>query len=175
MVADKRADITASLPGSKLILELKRDVHPDLWNAPATQLDRFYTRDPGASGYGVFGVFWYGKHRHGNIPKHPTGKTAPKSALELETMLNDGIAAERRSKLRAVVIDVSIPDGKLSAGRIPSQEDGRQGEEDAEGSMARKKRAKKTRSVSHKMSSLRGRAEYTTRVHKTKTSARKRK
>lgn len=112
MVADKRADITAALPGRKLILELKRDIHAELWSAPATQLDRFYTRDPEASGYGVFGVFWYGEHRQGTVPKHPKGNTAPKSALELETMLNDIIAAEQRSKLRAVVIDVSVPDGQ---------------------------------------------------------------
>jgi hypothetical protein len=99
MVADKRADITAALPGRKLILELKRDIHAELWSAPATQLDRFYTRDPEASGYGVFGVFWYGKHRQATVPKHPKGNTAPKSALELETMLNDIIVAEQRSKL----------------------------------------------------------------------------
>jgi hypothetical protein len=112
MVADKRADITAALPGRKLILELKRDIHAELWSAPATQLDRFYTRDPEASGYGVFGVFWHGKHRQGTVPKHPRGNATPKFALELETMLNDIIVAEQRSKLRAVVIDVSVPDGQ---------------------------------------------------------------
>jgi hypothetical protein len=112
MVADKRADITAALPGRKLILELKRDIHAELWSAPATQLDRFYTRDPEASGYGVYGVFWYGKHRQGTVPKHPKGNTAPKSAVELEVMLNDIIVAEQRSKLRAIVIDVSVPDGQ---------------------------------------------------------------
>jgi hypothetical protein len=116
MVADKRADITAALPGRKLILELKRDTHAELWSAPATQLDRFYTRDSEASGYGVFGVFWYGKHRQGTVPKHPKGNTAPKCALELETMLNDIIVAEQRSKLRAVVIDVSVPDGQRVGG-----------------------------------------------------------
>jgi hypothetical protein len=112
MVADKRADITAALPGRKLILELKRDTHGELWSAPATQLDRFYTHDPDASGYGVYGVFWYGKHRKGTVPKHLQGKALPKSAIELETMLNDIIVAEQRSKLRAVVIDVSVPDGQ---------------------------------------------------------------
>lgn len=112
MVADKRADITAALPGRKLILELKRDIHAELWSAPATQLDRFYTRDPEAGGYGVFGVFWYGKHRQGTLPKHPKGNSAAKDALELETMLNDIIVGEQRSKLRAVVIDVSVPDGQ---------------------------------------------------------------
>lgn len=110
MVTDKRADITAMIPGIKLIIELKRDVHPELWSAPATQLDRFYTRDPEASGYGVFGVFWYGNH--GAVPQHPTCQVSPKTALELEQMINDTILGEQRSKLRAVVIDVSIPDGQ---------------------------------------------------------------
>jgi hypothetical protein len=64
------------------------------------------------SGYGIYGVFWYGQHREGTLPKHPNGKAAPKSALELEVMLNDIIAAEQRSKLRAVVIDVAVPDGQ---------------------------------------------------------------
>jgi hypothetical protein len=113
----KRADITATLPGRKLILELKRDIHAELWVAPGTQLDRFYTRDPEASGYGIFGVFWYGKHRLRSLPKHPGGKTAPRTALELETMLNEIILGEQRSKLCAVVIDVSVPDGQ-QVGRV---------------------------------------------------------
>jgi hypothetical protein len=62
MVADKRADITAALPGRKLILELKRDLHANCGARPPHSLS-FYTRDPEASGYGVFDVFWYGKHR----------------------------------------------------------------------------------------------------------------
>jgi hypothetical protein len=162
MVADKRADITASLPGRKLILELKRDIHPELWSAPATQLDRFYTRDPEASGYGVFGVLWYGEHRHGNLPKRPMGRTAPKSALDLETMLNDIIASEQRSKLRAVVIDVSIPDGQVVGGakRRPKKQKNlktkRSGLMSAKAKtrkpMAGKKRAKKARAVSHRRS-----------------------
>jgi hypothetical protein len=112
MVADKRADITASLPGRKLIIELKRDINPELWSAPASQLDRFYTRDPEASGYGVFGVFWYGQDRWGKVPKHPKDNGVPNSALELERMLTDVIVAEHRAKLQAIVIDVSVPDGQ---------------------------------------------------------------
>jgi hypothetical protein len=165
MVADKRADITAALPGHKLILELKRDIHAELWSAPATQLDRFYTRDPEASGYGVFGVFWYGKHRQGTVPKHPKGYTAPKSALELETMLNDIIVAEQRSKLRAVVIDVSVPDGqrvgiakrrRMKAknlkpkARKPKRTKGKQTPATPSKSKAAKARAKKTRQAQRK-------------------------
>lgn len=112
MVADKRADITAALPGRKLILELKRDIHSELWTACISQLERFYTRDPEASGYGVYGVFWYGKHRQGRMPKHPDSRASPKTATELETMLNDIIPTELRTRLRAVVVDVSVPDGQ---------------------------------------------------------------
>ena len=80
MVADKRADITASLPGSKLILELKRDVHPDLWNAPATQLDRFYTRDPGASGFVYSASFGTANTQaRGIFSKAPNGQNRPQS------------------------------------------------------------------------------------------------
>lgn len=74
------------------------------------------TRDPDASGYGIYGVFWYGKHRQGIIPKHPKD-AAPKTALELEGMLNGVIRTEQRSKLRAVVIDVSVPNGQSVGSR----------------------------------------------------------
>jgi hypothetical protein len=64
----------------------------------------------------VYGVFWYGKHRRGAVTKHPGRKPAPKTALELEAMLNEIIAAEQRNKLCAVVIDVSVPDGQRVGG-----------------------------------------------------------
>ena len=117
MAADKRADITAALPGKKISIELKRDIHPELWTAPATQLDRFYARDHEASGYGIYGVFWYGSSRSRRLPKHPDESPAPKSSTELEVMLNEIIAAQKRYKLRAVVIDVSISDGRKFSGK----------------------------------------------------------
>jgi hypothetical protein len=143
MVADKRADITAALPGRKLILELKRDIHPELWSAPATQLDRFYTRDPDASGYGIFGVFWYGTHRKGTIPKHPKSITAPTTALELETMLNELILADHRSKLQAVVIDVSIPDGQRAGKGKLQRKRAKTKDSKSKGSKTKRARAKK--------------------------------
>jgi hypothetical protein len=54
MAGDKRADISVSLPAQKVPLELKRDYHRDVWSAAETQLDRFYTRDPDASGFDVY-------------------------------------------------------------------------------------------------------------------------
>jgi hypothetical protein len=164
MVADKRADITAALPGHKLILELKRDIHTELWSAPATQLDRFYTRDPEASGYGVFGVFWYGEHRQGRVPKHPKGNAAPTTALELETMLNDIIVAEQRIKLRAVVIDVSVPDGQ----RVGAAEHRRRKPRRAKPKTSKQKRAmtKRAPASSSKPNARKGSAKKTPRAQR---------
>jgi Ketopantoate reductase PanE/ApbA C terminal/Ketopantoate reductase PanE/ApbA len=163
MVADKRADITAALPGRKLILELKRDIHAELWSAPATQLDCFYTRDPEAGGYGVFGVFWYGKHRQGTLPKHPKGNSAAKDALELETMLNDIIVGEQRSKLRAVVIDVSVPDGQ----RVGTAKRRRKKAKNLKSKGSMPKRTKRTPAKPSKSKPLKGKR------HKTSPAPRK--
>jgi hypothetical protein len=48
MAGDRRADISVAMPGKKILCELKRDYHADLWTAAEGQLDRFYTHDPEA-------------------------------------------------------------------------------------------------------------------------------
>jgi len=106
MVVDKRADIVAMTSDLKLVIELKRDNHPNLWKAPSTQLDRFYTRDPGAGGLGIFGVFGYGNVR-------------AESASEMEDRLRAALSPDQQKRLRVVVIDVSVPDGGT---RAPSPE-----------------------------------------------------
>jgi hypothetical protein len=109
MVANKRADISVAMPGRKILCELKRDYHRDLWTAADQQLERFYVHDPEAKGFGVYGVFWFGEKRPSPIPKHPDGLELPKSAAELEQMLRDRIPADRRNRLAVIVIDVSGP------------------------------------------------------------------
>jgi energy-coupling factor transporter ATP-binding protein EcfA2 len=111
MVTDKRADIVVTFASQKLILELKRDTHSDLWTAHETQLESFYVRDPAASGFGIYGVFWYGAHRVGAIPKLKSDVAAPRTAAELSAMLKEAIAAQHGAKLQVVVIDVSVPLG----------------------------------------------------------------
>ena len=59
MVDDKRADIAVARPGMKVLVELKKDTHLEVWSAAQEQLDRFYTRDPEAKGFGIYGVFWF--------------------------------------------------------------------------------------------------------------------
>jgi hypothetical protein len=63
MVADKRADISVAMPGRKILCELKRDYHTDLWTAADEQLERFYAHDSEAKGFGIYGVFWFGDKR----------------------------------------------------------------------------------------------------------------
>jgi hypothetical protein len=68
MVADKRADISAAMPGRKILCELKRDYHADLWIAADQQLERFYAHDSEAKGFGIYGVLWFGHKRPSPIP-----------------------------------------------------------------------------------------------------------
>jgi predicted NACHT family NTPase len=109
MVADKRADISAAMPGRKILCELKRDYHADLWTAADQQLERFYAHDPEAKGFGIYGVLWFGGKRSSSIPRHPDGLRPPKSATELEQMLRERIPADRRNRIAVLVIDVSGP------------------------------------------------------------------
>ena len=58
---DKRSDIRVSFAGFNVPVEMKRSCHRDLWTAVKSQLIAKYTRDPGAAGYGIYLVFWFGK------------------------------------------------------------------------------------------------------------------
>jgi hypothetical protein len=107
MVRDKRADISVQYPAQKVPIELKRDYHGDVWHAAGTQLDRLYSLDPDASGFGIYGVFWFGKRRPVSIPTHPNGAPSPQSSQEMESMLSDLISPEQRSRLAVIVLDVS--------------------------------------------------------------------
>lgn len=109
MVGDKRADISVAMPGQKILCELKRDYHLDVWTAAENQLDRFYAHDPEAGGFGVYLVFWFGRKRPSPIPAVPGGKPRPRSGEELELMLRDILPADYRKRIAVVVIDVSGP------------------------------------------------------------------
>jgi hypothetical protein len=107
MVSNKRADISVAMPGRKILCELKRDYHAEVWRAAEEQLDRFYTIDPEAKGFGVYGVFWFGQARPSPIPTPPDGLPPPQSAAEMEERLADLIPKEKQGRLAAVVLDVS--------------------------------------------------------------------
>jgi hypothetical protein len=107
MPRDKRADIVVSLPGMKLSVELKRDYHAELWTAAENQLERWYARHPESLGHGIYGVFWYGEQRPENMRKPPGGEARPADAAALQVMLEARIPADKREKIRVVVLDVS--------------------------------------------------------------------
>jgi hypothetical protein len=107
MVADKRADISVAMPSRKVLCELKRDYHAEVWTAIQGQLERFYAHDPDAKGFGVYCVFWFGDKRPQPLPAPPNGMTRPQSAAEMERMLIDLVPPSMRQRLAAIVIDVS--------------------------------------------------------------------
>jgi hypothetical protein len=108
MVADKRADIAVTVPSVKILCELKRDYHTEVWTAIQGQLERFYTADPEAKGFGVYGVFWFGDKRKPNtIPAPPGGKPRPQSAAEMEQMLKNLVPPDMRKRVAVIVLDVS--------------------------------------------------------------------
>jgi len=111
MADDKRADIIILNSEIKLPLELKRDVHDDIWTACENQLDRLYTRDPNASGFGLYVAFWYGEKRVGSITTPLGDNERPTSAEEMEVILNSLIPQKDRNRLQAIVLDVSPPEG----------------------------------------------------------------
>ena len=107
MAADKRADISVAMPGRKILCELKRDYHAEVWSAAETQLYRFYMGDPEASGFRGLWRFWFGDQRASAIPAPPEGKPRPGSAVEMEQMLRDLIPREKQSRLAVIVFDAS--------------------------------------------------------------------
>jgi len=110
MAGDRRADISAAMPARKILCEIKRDYHPDLWTAPDDQLERFYAHDPEALGFGIYLVFWFGDGRPSAIPLPPDSHLRPTSAAEMEAMLRARFSADRAARTAVIVIDVTKPD-----------------------------------------------------------------
>lgn len=111
MAHDKRADIVVYATGLKCVIELKRDCHDEVWTAVETQLDRLYARDPEASGYGIYGVFWYGDRQRNaelkKLPKAPDAGPSPSTAAEMRQRLEATIPEHLRPRIAVVVLDVS--------------------------------------------------------------------
>ena len=103
---DKRADIRVSYGDFQVPVEIKRNMHRDLWSAPRNQLIAQYTIDPNTDGYGIYLVFWFGKDR---TPPPPSG-TRPTNAEELKKRLEATLSPNEARKISVCVIDVSRPD-----------------------------------------------------------------
>ncbi len=104
---DKRSDIRVCAHGFNVPVEIKKSCHRDLWNAVRTQLIDQYARDPGADGYGIYLVFWFGSTESCR-PTPGSGKP-PKSADDLEHRLLSDLSDEEKRRIRVMAIDVSKP------------------------------------------------------------------
>ena len=100
---EKRADVRVSYDGFNVPVEIKKSDRRELWSAVKTQLMAKYTRDPGADGYGIYLVFWFGE-QHCQMP-HEGAR--PTSAHNLQERLLDTLSPDEKVKISICVIDVS--------------------------------------------------------------------
>ena len=84
-------------------IEIKKNNHPDLWNAIRTQLIAKYTREPAAAGQGIYLVFWFGREY---TQPDPSG-TRPGTPGELRAGLEATLSDEEARRISVCVIDVS--------------------------------------------------------------------
>ena len=103
---DKRADIRVSYEDFQVPVEIKKNMHRDLWSALRNQLIAQYTIDPNTDGYGIYLVFWFGKDR----TQPPPSGTRPANAEELKNRLEATLSPDEARKISVCVIDVSRPD-----------------------------------------------------------------
>lgn len=105
--ADNRSDIRASFDRFNVPVEIKRSCHSNLWTAIKSQLIPKYTRDPGAAGYGIYVVFWFGI-ANGCSPTKYAGWTPP-DTVAVEAKLTELMSDRERQMISICVIDVSQP------------------------------------------------------------------
>ena len=100
---DKRSDIRVCFGGFNVPVEIKRNMHRDLWSAPRNQLIAQYTIAPASDGYGIYLVFWFGKE----FTQAPPSGARPANAEELKERLKATLSPDEARKISVCVIDVS--------------------------------------------------------------------
>ena len=108
---DKRSDIRVSFGGFNVPVEIKRSCHDDLWTAVREQLIAKYTREPGAAGYGIYLVLWFGDCAR--CPPTKCGGWAPKTAEDVKRRLEGLLSDEERRLVSICVVDVSVPSTRV--------------------------------------------------------------
>ena len=98
-----RSDIRVSHKDFALPIEIKREGHPDLWNAASEQLIPKYTNLPAANGHGIYLVLWFGRQ---NLRKGPSDHR-PTTPEELRHALEETLPRDDTSKIEVWVLDVT--------------------------------------------------------------------
>ena len=104
-VSDGRSDIRVSFGGSagyNVPIEIKCNDSRDLWHGIRKQLIERYTIDPGAYGYGIYLVFWFG---YDKTTPPPDSGHKPRMPGGLEERLNQLLNDKERKKISVCVVD----------------------------------------------------------------------
>ena len=107
---DNRTDIRVSFEGLNVPVEIKRSCHRDVWTAVREQLIAKYTRDPGAEGFGIYLVFWFGDTPVCRPTKY--GEWRPSTADDLKQRLEESLSIREKGMVSICVVDVSVPPKK---------------------------------------------------------------
>jgi hypothetical protein len=111
---DLRADIRVAGPsGFHVPVEVKKNMHGDLWRAMGDQLISGYASDPATSGFGIYLVFWFGPE---STTLAPSG-SRPDGPDELKDMLRATLSVDHQRKISVCVIDVS-EDRQIAAAQM---------------------------------------------------------
>ena len=103
---ERRADIRVSYQDFSVPVEVKKNSHRGLWNAPRDQLAAQYASDPATGGYGIYLVFWFGREH----TQRSSDGTRPATPDELREQLQNTLTPEETRKITVCVINVSKPD-----------------------------------------------------------------
>ena len=104
---DKRSDIRISFAGFNVPVEIKRSCHPDVWTAVRSQLIAKYTRDPGAEGYGIYLVLWFGDTEKCRPTK--CGDWTPETAEDVRLRIQQSLDDRVERLISVCVMDVAKP------------------------------------------------------------------
>ena len=107
---EKRTDIMVSYADSPFPLnvpiEIKRNKSRELWSGIRQQLIENYAQDPGAEGYGIYLVFWFGSK---DARFHPEEGRRPKTPEKLQELLEQSLDNEERKRIEVCVVDCTGP------------------------------------------------------------------
>lgn len=107
----RRADLKVIFRSMNVPVEIKRSDHRKVWTAPREQLKAKYSIDPGAGGFGIYLVFWFGADEGQGLPKPPPGVARPSTAAEMEAALRQIYSGEEWRDIEFLCIDCSRRSG----------------------------------------------------------------
>ena len=106
---DKEIDIACKVGDLLLPIEVKGQWHDKLWVAADQQLDRLYTPDWRAHGYGIYLVLWFGDAvpEKKRLKSPGRGREKPSNPQMLHDQLVNISKAAKSGRVRVVVLDLS--------------------------------------------------------------------